>query len=137
MSGVCGRAGCTGKLQAELDEQWQATGRMVCVACGLDAGLDERPQHLAGLDRANQFRFAHALLRRRITQGDCDLPALFLDPDQLPYTDTMSVYMLVISQHQWGRSRTLTALRKAGVGENIKRGALTHRQRTALAQELS
>jgi hypothetical protein len=93
------------------------------------------PQHLRALERANEVRLARASLKRRIGTGEIAVSHVLLTR---PWeADTMEVCDLLLSQRRWGLMRARKALATIPIPENKRVGALTDRQRTALAHKLA
>jgi hypothetical protein len=81
------------------------------------------PQHLDALQRANEVRLARSALKRRVTSGEVAVREVLADvPPE--------------AQHRWGRTRSRRLLGELGIGENRLLGALTERQRRALASRM-
>lgn len=94
----------------------------------------EGPQHLRALARANRVRVARAELKRRIAGGELTAAEVILSS---PWeAQRMSVGELLASQHQWGETRCRKFLGPVNVSEAKAVGALTERQRIALACHL-
>jgi hypothetical protein len=93
------------------------------------------PQHLRALELANHVRLARARLKRRVRAGGLSAGEVIIaSPWQ---TRTMSVSELLMSQRRWGRTRSRRLLLSVQVPENKEVGALTERQRLALASVLA
>ena len=101
--------------------------------------MDETPdagqQHLRALEYANQVRLARAGMKRRIAEGKLSVADVVLDCPG--YAESMSISTLLVSQRRWGRARCRRILVSISVAENKPVGALTERQRSALADALS
>jgi hypothetical protein len=92
------------------------------------------PQHLQALERANEIRLARAAVKRRVATGD--LPAAQVVLSCPPEVEGMAVSDLLMSQHRWGRTRCRKLLAAVPLSENKRLGAMTERQRHALAEML-
>jgi hypothetical protein len=91
-------------------------------------------QHMRALARANRVRLARAEVKRQVANGEVDAASVVLsDPWQV---NGMSVSELLTSQRRWGRTRCRRLCLSLGIAENKPVGALTQRQRKALAQAL-
>ena len=91
-------------------------------------------QHMRALRRANEVRLARADLKRRIAEGEVTAADVILAPPE--EADGMPVADLLLSQHRWGHTRCRKFLTTLQVSENRTLGALTDRQRRALAEML-
>ncbi len=93
------------------------------------------PQHLEALARANAVRLARANLKRKIADGKLDVGEVILE---CPWeAASMTVADVLMSQHRWGQTRCNKFLASLGISETHRLGALTERQRRALADRLS
>ena len=93
-----------------------------------------RPQHLQALSRANQVRLARAELKRRVADGDVSAAEVVVE---CPWeAQSMAVVDLLMSQRRWGAARCRRLLAEVPVPETKAIGAMTERQRRALAQML-
>jgi hypothetical protein len=93
------------------------------------------PQHLQALERANTVRLARAELKRQVAAGKVAAADVILD---CPWeAESMSVSDLVTSQRRWGRTRCRRLLQAIPIPEQKAIGALTDRQRQALADQLA
>jgi hypothetical protein len=96
--------------------------------------VSKPPQHLRALERANRVRLARANLKRRIADGELTVADVILSR---PWeAETMPVCDLLLSQRRWGMQRARKVLAAIPISENKELGALTDRQRLALAQKL-
>ncbi|MFM9126408.1 MAG: hypothetical protein ACKOTA_02350 [Solirubrobacterales bacterium] len=103
-------------------------------ATGKGNGPDT-PQHLQALERANTVRLARAELKRQVAAGKVSAADVILD---CPWeAESMSVSDLITSQRRWGRTRCRRLLQAIPVPEQKAIGALTDRQRSALAEQLA
>lgn len=102
------------------------------IAPGQDTGA--APQHLVALQRANKVRLARAELKRRIGAGEITVGDVVLSA---PWeAASMTVADLLMSQKRWGRTRCRKFLSAIPLSETKTVGALTERQRRAVAQAL-
>ncbi len=98
-------------------------------------GTASGPQHLRALGRANEVRLARAELKRRIGAGEATAAEVILE---CPWeARSMAVADLLMSQRRWGTSRCRRLLAQVPVSETKQVGALTERQRLALAALLA
>ncbi len=92
------------------------------------------PQHLRALARANEVRLARAELKRRVHDGAFTAAEVILDA---PWeVATMAVGELLMSQRSWGKMRCRKLLQSIPMSEGKKIGAMTERQRKAVAAAL-
>lgn len=92
------------------------------------------PQHLRALARANEIRLARAALKRSIAEGEASASDVILE---CPWEAAgMTVADVLMSQRRWGRTRGRKALAEVQISETRTVGALTERQRRALARRL-
>ena len=99
----------------------------------MDATLETSPgpQHLRALGRANEVRLARAELKRLIATGELSAGEVIL---ACPWeARSMTVADLLTTQRRWGSSRCRRVLAQVPVSETKQVGALTERQRLALA----
>src|SRR4029453_8799266 len=97
--------------------------------------LEDGPQHMLALERANRVRLARAALKRRIAAGELDAAEVVLT---CPWeTESMSVSELLMSQKRWGRTRCRKFLMSIGLSETKTVSSLTERQRLTLAALLN
>jgi hypothetical protein len=92
------------------------------------------PQHLDALQRANEVRLARSALKRRVTSGEVAVREVLADVP--PEAENMEAIDLLMAQHRWGRTRSRRLLGELGIGEHRLLGALTERQRRALASRM-
>ena len=96
--------------------------------------LQDGPQHLQALERANAVRLARAELKRKVADGGVSAAEVILSS---PWeAESMSVSDLLTSQRRWGSTRCRKFLQCVPIPENKPIGTLTDRQRRALAQLL-
>jgi hypothetical protein len=98
------------------------------------ATINQDPQRLRALERANQVRLARANLKRRVAEGN--LPAASIILDSPWEASSWSVGELLMSQRRWGSTRCQKFLRSLEISETKQIGTLTERQRKALATHL-
>ncbi len=93
-----------------------------------------RPQYLEALDRANEVRLARAELKRRVAEGRLTAAEVILGcPGEAV---GMPVADLLMSQRRWGATKCRKVLASVPISELRPVGALTERQRDALAHRL-
>ena len=92
-------------------------------------------QHLRALERANKVRLARAELKRRVADGELSAAEVVLNPP--PEAESMAINALLLSRKGWGKERCRRIRVSIGVTENTQLGALTERQRIALAEALA
>jgi len=92
-------------------------------------------QRVDALARANRVRQARAALKRRIADGQVSAAEVILfhpsEADGMPVADVLT------SQRHWGDTRCRRLLVGVGLNESKPIGAMTERQRLALAARLS
>src|SRR5579862_4320752 len=99
------------------------------------ATINDRPQHLRALERANEVRLARAELKRRVTQGHLTAVDVILDR---PWeAESMAVSELLMSQHRWGHTRARRFLATVPISETKTLGSMTERQRSSLVEMLA
>lgn len=92
------------------------------------------PQHLHALARANEIRLARATTKRAIAAGELTVAEVLLAcPVEI---ERMEIGELVSCQRRWGSQRTRRLLSRVPVVETKLVGALTERQRRAIADAL-
>jgi hypothetical protein len=96
--------------------------------------ISQAPQRLRALERANAVRLARAELKRRIAEGEASAADIILDPPEEALT--WEIGELLMSQRRWGTTRCRKFLGQHNLTETKTLGALTHRQRRLLADEL-
>jgi hypothetical protein len=93
--------------------------------------MSPAPQHLQALERANAVRLARADLKRRIAAGNLTAAEVILSS---PWeVESMTVGDLLTSQRRWGAIRCRRLLQAVPISESKTIGAMTERQRLALA----
>jgi len=89
------------------------------------------PQHMRALRKANEVRLARAELKRHVGDGAVTVKEVIL---QCPWeAASMTVLELLLSQRRWGITRCSKFLAQNGMPEAKTIGAMTERQRLALA----
>lgn len=92
------------------------------------------PQHLSALARANEIRLARATLKRAVACGERSVADVLAEcPAEV---ERMEIGELISCQRRWGGQRTRRLLGTVPVVETKLVGALTERQRTAIAAAL-
>ena len=98
------------------------------------ARMSSAPQHLQALERANAVRLARAALKRGVAAGEICVADIILDA---PWeAESMTVADLLTSQRRWGQTRCRRFLQSIPISESKTVGAMTERQRQALAAML-
>jgi hypothetical protein len=98
------------------------------------ATIAPAPQHMRALQRANQVRLARAELKRRVCDGEVTAGQVII---ACPWESaSMTVAELLLSQRRWGDTRCRKFLGMIGISETKTVGALTERQRQALAAQV-
>ena len=92
------------------------------------------PQHLRALARANEVRLARAELKRRVLDHEVGVAEIVLDPPEA--AENMTVADLLMSQKRWGHTRCRKFLAAIPMSEAKTVGAMTERQRRAVAEAL-
>jgi hypothetical protein len=92
------------------------------------------PQHLRALARANEIRLARAELKRRVLEQEVSVAEIVLDPPA--EAENMTVADLLMSQKRWGHTRCRKFLAAIPMSEAKTVGAMTERQRRAVAEAL-
>jgi hypothetical protein len=89
------------------------------------------PQHMQALARANEVRLARAELKRQVAVGEVSAAEVVLAS---PWeAESMTVSDLLLSQCRWGNQRCRKLLAQVPMSETMTVGAMTERQRAALA----
>jgi hypothetical protein len=96
--------------------------------------LQERPQHLLALARANEIRLARAELKRRIASGTASAAEIVLRCP--PEAEGMTACELLSAQRRWGGARARRLLAPLNLKENKRLDSFTPRQRELLASVL-
>lgn len=92
------------------------------------------PQHLRALARANEVRLARAELKRRVLDQEVSVADIVLEPPAA--AENMTVADLLMSQRRWGHTRCRKFLAAVPMSEAKTVGAMTERQRHAVAEAL-
>jgi hypothetical protein len=92
------------------------------------------PQHLRALARANEVRLARADLKRRVLDQEVSVAEIVLDPPT--EAENMTLADLLMSQKRWGDMRCRKFLAAIPMSEAKTVGAMTERQRRAVAESL-
>ena len=92
-------------------------------------------QRNSNLQHANEVRLARASLKRRINAGKITAAQVILEPPSAALN--WEVGDLLTAQRRWGASRSRRLLGFNRISETRPVGALTARQRTVLAGQLS
>ncbi len=93
------------------------------------------PQHLHALARANEIRLARAQTKRAIASGQRTVAEVLMTcPEEIA---RMEIGELLSCQRRWGGQRTRRLLASVPVVETKLVGALTERQRRAIADALT
>ena len=87
------------------------------------------------MERANRVRSARAELKRRIAAGELTAAEVILSSRW--EIESMSIREVLLSQRQWGESRSRGFLARLGLREGKTIGSMTTRQRIALAAVLT
>lgn len=99
------------------------------------ATIAPAPQHMQALQKANEVRLARAELKRHVADGAVSVREVIL---QCPWeAASMPVVELLLSQRRWGVTRCSKFLAQHGMPEAKSIGAMTERQRLALAAAMS
>jgi hypothetical protein len=100
----------------------------------LSNAVEDQPQQLRALGKANRVRLARAELKRRIAAGEVSVAEVVVD---CPWeAASMEIGDLLRSQRRWGTARCRRLLVSVGLPEHKPVGTLTDRQRKLLAAVL-
>ena len=100
----------------------------------LTNAVEDQPQQLRALGKANRVRLARAELKRRVAAGEVSVADVVLD---CPWeAASMEIGDLLRSQRRWGTARCRRLLVSVGLPEHKQVGALTDRQRKLLVAVL-
>ena len=100
----------------------------------LSNAVEDQPQQLRALGKANRVRLARAELKRRVAAGEVAAAAVVLE---CPWeAASMEIGDLLRSQRRWGTARCRRLLVSVGLPEHKHIGTLTDRQRKLLAAVL-
>ena len=92
------------------------------------------PQHMQALAQANRVRLARAELKRKVADGEVTAAEVVLT---CPWeAGSMQIADLLTSQRRWGMTRRRRFLASVPMSETRTTGAMTERQRRALAARL-
>jgi hypothetical protein len=89
------------------------------------------PQYMQALAQANKVRLARAELKRSVASGELTVAEILLGVHW--EAENMTISDLLMSQRRWGQTRCRKLLMQVPVSENKVLGAMTDRQRRALA----
>ncbi len=96
--------------------------------------VQQGPQHMRALERANEVRLARAELKRAVGAGRLDASEVILHcPEEAA---GMAVADLLQSQRRWGATRCRKMLLSIPMSESKTIGSMTDRQRRTLATML-
>ena len=96
--------------------------------------VQDAPQHMRALQRANEVRLARAALKHSVADGATTVAQILLAS---PWeAATMPIAELLMSQRRWGATRCSRFLADLGITETRTVGSLTDRQRRMLATML-
>ncbi len=98
------------------------------------ATIEQIPQHMQALAKANEIRLARAEVKAKVADGSTTAAAVILEPPACVMSMTMAE--LLCCQRRWGELRTSKFLAGIGMSETKTVGSLTLRQRLALAAML-
>ena len=100
----------------------------------LSHAVEDQPQQLRALGKANRVRLARAELKRKVAAGEISAAEVVLD---CPWeAASMELGDLLRSQRRWGDARCRRLLVSVGLPEHKQIGTLTDRQRKVLATVL-
>ena len=100
----------------------------------LSNAVEDQPQQLRALGKANRVRLARAELKRKVAAGDVTAAQVVLES---PWeAASMEIGDLLRSQRRWGAARCRRLLVSVGLPEHKQVGTLTDRQRKVLAAVL-
>lgn len=93
------------------------------------------PQPVRALQQANRVRRARSELKAQIADGQLSAAEVILTcPSEVA---SMPVAQLLTSQRGWGEARSRALLAQVALREDKSIGALTNRQRNAVASHLA
>jgi len=96
--------------------------------------IEDQPQQLRALGKANRVRLARAELKRQVASGEVTAEQVVLE---CPWeAASMEIGDLLRSQRRWGAARCRRLLVSVGLPEHKQVGTLTDRQRKLLAAVL-
>jgi hypothetical protein len=100
----------------------------------LSNAVDDQPQQLRALGKANRVRLARAELKRKVAAAEVTAAQIVLE---CPWeAASMEIGDLLRSQRRWGTARCRRLLVSVGLPEHKQLGTLTERQRKLLAAVL-
>ena len=100
----------------------------------LTTAVEDQPQQLRALGKANRVRLARAELKRKVAAGEVCAAEVVLE---CPWeAASMEIGDLLRSQRRWGEARCRRLLVSVGLPEHKQLGTLTDRQRKLLAAVL-
>ena len=100
----------------------------------LSNAVEDQPQQLRALGKANRVRLARAELKRKVAAGEVTAAQVVLE---CPWeAASMEIGDLLRSQRRWGAARCRRLLVSVGLPEHKQIGTLTDRQRKILAAVL-
>jgi len=100
----------------------------------LSNAVEDQPQQLRALGKANRVRLARAELKRKVAAGEATAAAVIRE---CPWeAASMEVGDLLRSQRRWGAARCRRLLVSVGLPDHKHIGTLTDRQRNVLAAVL-
>ena len=100
----------------------------------LSNSVEDQPQQLRALGKANRVRLARAELKRKVAAGEVTAAGVALE---CPWeAASMEIGDLLRSQRRWGAARVRRLLVSVGLPEHKQIGTLTDRQRKLLAAVL-
>jgi hypothetical protein len=100
----------------------------------LSNAVEDQPQQIRALGKANRVRLARAELKRRVAAGEVTAAHVVLE---CPWeAASMEIGDLLRSQRRWGDARCRRLLVSVGLPEHKQVGTLTDRQRKLLAAVL-
>jgi len=100
----------------------------------LSNAVEDQPQQIRALGKANRVRLARAELKRRVAAGEVTAAHVVLE---CPWeAASMEIGDLLRSQRRWGDARCRRLLVSVGLPEHKQVGNLTDRQRKLLAAVL-
>ena len=94
------------------------------------ATVEERPQHMQALERANSIRLRRAEIKRQVASGALTVEEVIIEPPEEALN--MTIAELLGAQRRWGTTRTAGFLADIGMPETKTLGSLTERQRSVL-----
>jgi hypothetical protein len=83
-------------------------------------------QRMEALGKANRHRVIRAAWKKQAKRGEVSVPQLVLEPP--PEFESMKVFDVLMAIPHWGRSKTTTVMRVAGVSMAKTIDGMTERQ---------